>query len=344
MAVLAACGGNRDEAEPASASPSVPVSFALPDFSLTDQAGENLSLGDLAGRVWIADFIFTRCAGTCPMQTAEKAKLQPAIAALPGGEDARLVTFTVEPEHDTPEVLKAYAETHGADLSRWSFLTGARGDLWNLSANGFKLAVAEDAKNAAMPILHSSHFALVDRLGRVRGLYNGLEQSGRDELMRDLALVLAEPTEAAPEKSYKKLPYPEDVENPAWLAARAQLQIAGAGRIGAFHDFKFTDVVEQSGITFENRIVDDAGKYHKAVHYDHGNGLAVADVDGDGLSDLYFTTQIGGNELWRNAGGGRFENITTPAIALADKISVAASFADTDNDGDPDLFVTTVRA
>ena len=121
------------------------------------------------------------------------------------------------------------------------------------------------------------------------------------------------------------------------------MQLAGAGRIGAFHDFKFTDVVESSGITFLHRIVDDAGKYHKAVHYDHGNGVAVADVDGDGWLDLYFTTQIGSNELWRNLGNGKFRNITTPAISLADKIGVSASFADTDNDGDPDLFATTVR-
>ncbi len=100
----------------------------------------------------------------------------------------------------------------------------------------------------------------------------------------------------------------------------------------------------ESGISFETRIVDDAGKAYKHVQYDHGTGLAAADVDGDGLADLYFVTQLGSNELWKNLGAGRFANLTDSAgLRLPDAIAVAASFADTDNDGDPDLFVTTVR-
>jgi hypothetical protein len=102
--------------------------------------------------------------------------------------------------------------------------------------------------------------------------------------------------------------------------------------------------VKESGITFVHRIVDDAGVAYKPVHYDHGNGVAVADVDGDGLLDIYFTNQLGGNQLWKNLGGGRFADITRDAgVALAGKISVTASFADLDNDGDEDLVVTTVR-
>ena len=113
---------------------------------------------------------------------------------------------------------------------------------------------------------------------------------------------------------------------------------------GVFHDFRFTDRRTESGILFRHRIVDDAGKTYKAAHYDHGNGLAVADVDGDGLTDIYFVSQVGGNQLWRNVGGGRFQDITGRAgIAVPDRIGVSASFADIDNDGDPDLFVTTVR-
>ena len=78
------------------------------------------------------------------------------------------------------------------------------------------------------------------------------------------------------------------------------------------------------------------------MHYDHGNGIAVADIDGDGLHDIYFVTQLGSNELWRNLGGGKFENVTEAAgVGLADRISVTASFADIDNDGDADLYVTT---
>ncbi|MBI4662647.1 MAG: VCBS repeat-containing protein, partial [Verrucomicrobia bacterium] len=128
------------------------------------------------------------------------------------------------------------------------------------------------------------------------------------------------------------------------LESRRKQQVAAAQKYQAFHGFKFTDRISESGITFAHRIVDDAGKEYKAAHYDHGNGLAVADVDGDGLVDIYFTTQLGTNQLWRNLGGGKFEEITSQAgVGLPNQIAVTASFADIDNDGDPDLFVTTVR-
>src|SRR5881394_2524771 len=128
------------------------------------------------------------------------------------------------------------------------------------------------------------------------------------------------------------------------LEARKRQQVAAAGKSQIFYGFQFSDRITESQITFEHQIVDDAGKDYKAAHYDHGYGLAVADVDGDGLADIYFTTQLGTNQLWRNLGKGKFEDITSKAgVGLPDQISVTASFADFDNDGDPDLFVTTVR-
>ena len=131
---------------------------------------------------------------------------------------------------------------------------------------------------------------------------------------------------------------------PAWLAERARQEAELAARSSVLHDFRFTDQRQASGITFENRIVDDAGKSYKLAHYDHGSGLCAADVDGDGLPDLYFVTQLGTNELWKNLGNGRFEDVTTSAgLAMPDEIAVGCAFADIDNDGDPDLFVTTVR-
>ncbi len=127
------------------------------------------------------------------------------------------------------------------------------------------------------------------------------------------------------------------------LQARRKAQIDAAAQIGVVHDFQFVDRLKESGITFVHRIVEDAGLHYKAVHYDHGTAIAVADVDGDGLYDVYFVNQVGGNELWKNQGGGRFANITRDAgVGMPDRISVAASFADIDNDGDQDLFVTTV--
>jgi hypothetical protein len=130
------------------------------------------------------------------------------------------------------------------------------------------------------------------------------------------------------------------LQETSWLQKLRDAQVKAIAGVAAFHDFQFTDRLSASGITFRHRIVDDAGKAYKAAHYDHGNGLAIADVDGDGRTDLYFVNQVGGNQLWRNAGGGRFEDITAPAgIAVPGKVSVSAGFADIDNDGDVDLFV-----
>jgi hypothetical protein len=128
------------------------------------------------------------------------------------------------------------------------------------------------------------------------------------------------------------------------LEANKEKQSQAAKSWQVFHDFQFSDQYEESGIRFEQHPVDDASKNYKAVHYDHGSGLAVADVDGDGRIDIYFVNQLGGNQLWRNLGRGKFEDITAAAgVGLDDKICVTASFADIDNDGLPDLFVTTVR-
>src|SRR5881394_29469 len=131
---------------------------------------------------------------------------------------------------------------------------------------------------------------------------------------------------------------------PAWLEERGRQEntLLAGSRID--HDFHFSNQLSQTGIAFANRIVDDAGKAYKLAHYDHGSGLCAADVDGDGLPDLYFLTQLGTNELWKNLGGGRFVDITARAgLAMPDQIAVGCAFADIDNDGDPDLFVTTVR-
>ncbi len=138
--------------------------------------------------------------------------------------------------------------------------------------------------------------------------------------------------------------YPDPDVGVGSLAARGNAQQEAAGRPGVFHQFHFTDRLKESGITFVHRAVDDVRKSYRPVHYDHGNGIAAADVDGDGRHDIYFVNQVGGSELWKNLGGGTFRNITRDAgVGLPDRIGVTASFGDIDDDGDQDLFVTTVR-
>jgi enediyne biosynthesis protein E4 len=138
--------------------------------------------------------------------------------------------------------------------------------------------------------------------------------------------------------------YPQEDKGADSLPARKKAQLEAARQFKIFHDFRFVDRLPESGITFRHHAVDEAGKHMRMGHYDHGSAVAVADVDGDGLYDIYFVNQVGGNELWKNMGGGKFRNITPEAgVALPGRISVTAAFADTDNDGDQDLFVTTVR-
>ena len=138
--------------------------------------------------------------------------------------------------------------------------------------------------------------------------------------------------------------FPDDDMGKDSLPARKKAQFEAAKQFKVFYQFQFTDQLEQSGITFKYRAVDDITKHMRMGHYDHGSAVAVADVDGDGLYDIYFVNQVGGNELWKNLGNGKFKNITQEAgVALAGRVGVGAAFADIDNDGSPDLFVTTVR-
>ena len=323
----------------------VRVLGTLPDFTLTEQSGVAIGLADFRNRVWIGNFIFTRCLATCPRQTTMLRLLQDELKTHPKWKDIRLVSITVDPEFDTPEVLAGYSRNHGADSEHWKFLTGPRDAIWNLSKEGFKLPVGEDPNATDMPIFHSQQFILVDRTGRIRGYYNSGDDRELKKLKDHLEIVLNEPLSAAEEgaTALRKFPYPEDVMAPEWLVARRNEQLETTEKFDVFHEFQFADLAEESGITFENKSVDYACKINIAAHYDHGNGVAVADVDGDGLLDVYFTTQIGANQLWKNVGGGKFTDISTPEIALADQIGASASFADTDNDGDPDLYVSSIR-
>ena len=103
---------------------------------------------------------------------------------------------------------------------------------------------------------------------------------------------------------------PQDVNTSDWIENRQRQQLATKKDLSVYHDFSFTDTQSNSGINFLHRIVDDAGKHYKAVHYDHGNGVAVADINGDDILDIYFVSQVGPNGLYLNLGDGKFKDIT----------------------------------
>jgi cytochrome oxidase Cu insertion factor (SCO1/SenC/PrrC family) len=166
-----------------------PVMGWVPEFSLTEASGATVRRGDLIGKVWIASFLFTRCGEQCPLMMRHEVQLLPS---LPVRDDLRLVSFSVDPDWDTPKVLTAYAQTFGADQSHWWFLTGDKKQVYHLSIDGFHLA-AQDADPAKeMPILHSTKLVLVDRHGAIRGYYDSADEAEMQKLVRDVRRVLAE--------------------------------------------------------------------------------------------------------------------------------------------------------
>ena len=308
----------------------------IPSFSLIDQTGAPFGSAQLEGRVWVAHLMYTRCGRDCPEVTAELRRVQDELQGQPGWDDVRLVSVTVDTEFDTPQVLLDYARNAEADQDHWKFLTGRANQVRQLSRHGLHLPLDRNI-GSAEPDFPRREVLLVDRNLRIRGVFDGTSPTGGADLVTELRALLAAP---AP----RRYAYPEEILDTSWLAERERAQLDTVDGFQVLYDFGFEDRLHESGITFVNRVTDDSGKAYKPVHYDHGNGIAVADVDGDRRLDLYFTNQVGANELWRNLGGGEFDNIThTAGVGLADKISVTASFADTDNDGDPDLYVTTVR-
>jgi protein SCO1 len=165
----------------------IPVIQQVPPFSLINQEGEVVTLHSLRDSFWIANFIFTNCAGTCPVMTFQMGELQEAIeATLP----VRFVSFSVDPERDTPEVLFEYGELNGADHSRWFFLTGDRDEIYSLARSGFLLSVDAEGGSTAEPILHSQRFVLVDTEGSIRGYYNGFDDTEIEELRLDIEYLL----------------------------------------------------------------------------------------------------------------------------------------------------------
>jgi len=180
----------------------------VPDFRLTERDGSTVTLASLRGKVWLANFIYTECTETCPIQSLQVQRLQEEFAEARG---LRFVSIAVDPDHDTPETLRRYAERYGADPERWLFLTGPKPAIHALARDGFKLGVS-DASPAArtglsgLPlgprpafashgagglILHSSRFVLVDRQVRIRAYHRTDDPDSLDRLRQNLRALLA---------------------------------------------------------------------------------------------------------------------------------------------------------
>ena len=150
----------------------LPVLGPVADFTLMNQDGRVTTLADLTNHVWVADIIFTRCAGSCPVMSKQMESLQDA---LPAASRAKLVTLTTDPDFDTPPVMKKYGERYGAHFDRWMFLTGSKAELAGLAGTSLKLSAVpvqpEDRKNPADLFIHSTIFVVVDQHARLRGFF-----------------------------------------------------------------------------------------------------------------------------------------------------------------------------
>ena len=181
----------RERAQQAKA---LPVIREVTPFALTNQSGAVATLDSLRGKVWLAEIIFTRCAGPCYAMTKEFAALQ---KELPPRPDLRFVSLTADPEFDSPEVLRKYQEKFGGDAARWSLLTGPKASLYPLAINGLLLSVDENPagkENVKIDdmFIHSTRLVLVDRRGRLRAYFNGDGTQPRAEILGAVNALLSE--------------------------------------------------------------------------------------------------------------------------------------------------------
>ncbi|MBI2194872.1 MAG: DUF420 domain-containing protein [Planctomycetes bacterium] len=187
----------------------------IPDFELTESSGMSVKSSDIRGSVWLADFIFTRCAGPCPILSRQMARLQKELPRA-----VRFVTFSVDPEWDTPQVLAEYARGYGAEPGRWLFLTGRKAEIYHLVTGSFHLTVEDTGGDPGSAILHDTRFMLVDAAGHIRGYYDGNDAEAQARLRADTYALLGRKPPFLPLTVFPPL-------NACLNAASAVLLIAG---------------------------------------------------------------------------------------------------------------------
>jgi protein SCO1/2 len=182
----------------------LPVYGSLPDFSLIERSGRRVERVEFLGKIWVVDFIYTRCPDTCPLQSAEMARLQADLATE---SDVRLASITVDPTRDTPQVLSKYADRFKAHHGRWFFLTGEKEAIYRLAQEGLRLPILDPGNKAGVlepgpamasegaggiAVLHSSKFVLVDRKARIRSYYDSTDMDSLQKLRQDVKALLQE--------------------------------------------------------------------------------------------------------------------------------------------------------
>jgi protein SCO1/2 len=165
---------------------------AVPSFSLTERDGRRITLSDLRGKVSIINFIYTNCPDTCPIQSAQMRQIQDEFK---GEKDLRLISITVDPARDTPEVLSDHARRFSADPARWLFLTGEKETIYKFAQEGFRLGALEiphdKRPESGATHTHSPRFVLVDREAQIRGYYVSTDADAMKRLRRDLHVLLS---------------------------------------------------------------------------------------------------------------------------------------------------------
>ena len=159
----------------------LPKIGSIPQFEFIDSNGNTVTLNNLKGKVWVADLIFTTCTMACPMMTGNMNLVHKKFKK---NDDVRLVSISIYPEYDTPDVLKEYASQYDADTEKWLFLTGDESSVKNIIKDGFKIGDFEEI------IFHSEKFALVDKNGTIRAYYNGMKSEDMKQLKKDINALL----------------------------------------------------------------------------------------------------------------------------------------------------------
>lgn len=168
------------------------IGHTIGHFNFLNQDGKNITEKDVKSKVFVAEYFFTTCGTICPAMNLQMQRVQKTYL---GDPSVKILSFTVNPEIDTVEQMKRYAEEHGAKKGQWHFLTGEKTKLYSLARKSFFVLKTSEAQNlgdAGSDFIHTNNFVLIDRKMRIRGYYDGTSQKEVSRLIEDIELLLEE--------------------------------------------------------------------------------------------------------------------------------------------------------